>query len=191
MVGNLASAEEAPRQTHSWKGQPHLPLWEGLWREGRSCSPWPVTMATFSFVSLDPELLPRLGTGIQVRLLHDGRRKRRKRKNKTAWTNTHHTSWYREGVIRMSFQTSFHLFFWRLSPSHSCNALENCPWGMLALSRLSRGPCAPHAPALLSVLGSSLLRGEVSGQRSPSQPGFPWHPPQHPVCFLHNHKHNS
>ena len=44
-----------------------------------------VTMATFSFVSLDPELPPRLATGIQVRQLHDGaRRKRRKRKNKTA-----------------------------------------------------------------------------------------------------------
>lgn len=37
-----------------------------------------VTMATFPFVSLDPELLPHLARGIQVRQLRDGIRNGRK-----------------------------------------------------------------------------------------------------------------
>lgn len=37
-----------------------------------------VTMATFPFVSRDPELLPHVGMGIQVRQLREGIRKTRK-----------------------------------------------------------------------------------------------------------------
>lgn len=43
-----------------------------------------VSMATFPFVSLDPERLPHLAAGIQVRQLRDGIKTTGKRNNKTA-----------------------------------------------------------------------------------------------------------
>lgn len=85
MVGNLASVEEGPAAPQL-EGPAPPPFARGTLERGAELfSLASVTMATFSFVSLDPELPPRLATGIQVRQLHDGvRRERRKRKNKTA-----------------------------------------------------------------------------------------------------------
>ena len=182
MVGKLAECWERPCQPHGWKDhhrlraspQPPLERDSGE-QEEELFSLASVTMATFPFVSLDPQLPPHLATGIQVRQLHDGVRKWGSGKTKLLEKTHMHTSRHREGIVRMSFRTSFHFFFEPVSVTYLQSLLNNALGECSPSSGRLWDGCLSHFLLSSATRGSSLPLGEVSAHRSLSQTGFCWH----------------
>lgn len=134
--------------------------------EEELCSVASVTMATFAFVSLDPELLPHLVTGIQVRQ-RDGIRNTGTWNTKLLEQTRVHASWHREGAVGTSPQSSCHVLLQPIGVAWS-QELLNLRAGTLHLPQ--EALCSPHPTE------GSPCRGHLLTQAGPAH-APPWSRP--------------